>query len=295
MRITIGFLLPLSLLAACTEKGTGGSTDSAARPYTLGQALVIGESPEGQLVTVNATCDTETCVAVRERCGDEAYAEVVVDAQGSVLDVVCFRGNATFQEIGPDAVSTASAGNNAVLVFDDVDDGADVTGDVALTGNNSVIYGKGADVSRIGGTVSIEKNNAVVRGVGIAGDVRIDKNNAQLSFVEILGDLVIDGNNTTLAGSIVHGEVTINGVNTVLVQNRFFSVSSLTGKNLECNGNVSVATSEPPPATDAGASSDAGAGSGASDAGIESPLTCENQKGSPGGNGRGNGNGNGRP
>jgi hypothetical protein len=284
MRTTTGSVFFLALLAGCTRGGDGGSATSVPSPYTLGQALVIGESPEGELVNVDASCATETCSAVRERCGESAYAEVVVDEAGQVLDVVCFPGNATFQEIGNDAVATASAGNNTVLVFDALDDGADVSGDVALTGNNAVIYGKGADVSRIAGTVSIEKNNAVVRGVSIGGDVSIEKNNTQLSFVEIFGDLSIEGNNTTLASSIVHGQVTINGVNTVLVQNRFFAVSALAGKNLECNGNTTVSGAEAPPASDA--ADDAGSGAGSGDAGVEAALVCQDVKGPPGGRGR---------
>jgi hypothetical protein len=286
MRTTIGFVF-LALLAGCTRGGDGGAAASGPSPYPLGQALVIGESPEAQLVSVDAACDTEACSAVRERCGEPAYAEVVVDDAGHVLDVVCFRGNATVQEIGDDAVATASAGNNTVLVFDALDDGADVTGDVVLTGNNAVIYGKGADVSRIAGTVSIEKNNAVVRGVSIGGDVRIEKNNAQLSFVEIFGDLSIEGNNTTLASSIVHGQVTISGVNTVLVQNRFFTARTLAGKNLECNGNTTVSEAEAPRAGDAGVGAgDAGGGAEVSDAGVEAELVCQNVKGPPGGSGR---------
>jgi len=286
MRITTGSVF-LALLFGCTRGADGGSVTSVPSPYPLGQALVIGESPEGQLVSVDAACATETCSAVRERCGDPAYAEVVVDDAGQVLDVVCFRGNATFQEIGDDAVAAASAGNNTVLVFDALDDGDDVTGDVTLTGNNAVIYGKGADVSRIAGTVSIEKNNAVVRGVSIGGNLSIEKNDTQLSFVEIFGDLSIEGNNTTLASSIVHGQVTIGGVNTVLVQNRFFAVSTLAGKNLECNGNTTVSEAEAPPANDAGAvASDAGSGAAASDAGVEAALVCQDVKGPPGGRGR---------
>lgn len=287
MRIIIGSIL-LASLAGCTRGGgDDGGGELVLSPYPLGQALVIGESPEAQLVSVDAACATDTCSAVRERCGDPAYAEVVVGEAGEVLDVVCFRGNATFQEIGDDGVASASAGNNTVLVFDALDDGDDVTGDVTLTGNNAVIYGKGADVSRIAGTVNIEKNNAVVRGVSIGGDVRIEKNNAQLSFVEIFGDLSIAGNNTTLAGSIVHGQVTITGVNTVLVQNRFFAEGTLAGKNLECNGNVSVSGAEAPPASDAGvAADDAGNTAGSSDAGVEAPLVCQNVNGPPSGRGR---------
>lgn len=283
MRITIRSLFLLALLAGCTPDGGAGGTAEPESPYPLGQALVIGQGPDGQRVSVDDTCDTAACSAVRERCGDRAYAEVVVDDDGVVLDVVCFRGNARFETIGADAVASASAGNGTVLVFDGVDDGADVTGDVVLTGNNAVVFGQGASVSRIGGDLDIDKNNAVVRGVSIGGDVRVEKNNAQLSFVEVLGDLTISGNNTTIVGSSIHGRVIIDGVNTVLVQNRFFAVERLAGKNLECNGNVTVSAPAAPPATDAAAgAADAGADVEASDAGAEAPLVCDGVQGAPG-------------
>src|SRR5690606_34478706 len=129
---------------------------SALSPYPLGQALVIGETPEGRRETVSGRCDTEVCQAVRERCGEPAYAEVVVGDDGAVLDVVCFRGNARFEEVGPGEVATARAGNDTVLVLDDADDGLDVSGDVVLAGNDAVLYGRGAAVSRVGGDVRID-------------------------------------------------------------------------------------------------------------------------------------------
>jgi hypothetical protein len=277
MRTTIGYILPLLLICGCSESSGDARPESDATPYQLGQALVIGTTEDGELVNVDDSCDTAACDAVRDRCGDSAYADVVVDADGNVLDVLCFRGNATVQELGEDTVATASAGNNTVLLFDGEDDGADVTGDVVLTGNNAVVYGRGADVSEIGGNLAIDKNNAIVRGVTIRGNVSIDKNNAQLSFTEIFGDLTIDGNNTTLAECIVHGQVKINGVNTVLVQNRFEGARALSGKNLTCNGNVSFESSEEG-AADAGAGDSGSADAGASDAGTL-PVTCQRTNG----------------
>jgi hypothetical protein len=273
MRTTIATILPFVCFFACAESSSGGSR-TGATPYQLGQALVIGEAESAELTPVDESCDTEACRAVRERCGEDAYADVVVDGSGQVLDVICFRGNATIQEVGEDTVTSASAGNNVVLVLDGVDDGVDVSGSVVLTGNNAVLYGRGPDVSSVG-ALSIEKNNAIVRGVSILGDVSIDKNNAQLSFCEIHGDLTIRGNNTTLAECTVHGQVLIDGVNTVLVNNRFATERELSGKNLSCNGNVAF---EP------AAGADAGAGDSGSDAGAarEVELACDDQHGDSG-------------
>jgi hypothetical protein len=278
MRTSIIHLSSLVLLFACAghEKSAQSWT-----PYQLGQALVIGDSKEGELVHVDQSCGSEACLAVSERCGQDAYADVVVDEQGHVLDVLCFRGNAKIQEIGSAAVATASAGNDSVLVLDGEDDGADVTGDVVLTGNNAVIYGRGADVSRIGGNLEIDKNNAIVRSVSIQGNVTIDKNNAQLSFTEIHGDLTIDGNNTTIAKCVVFGQVQIRGVNTVLVQDRFAGERVLSGKNLRCNGNVSFE----PAAGDVGDAGDAAASAGGDAGAPDMPLSCEAQPGMPGASG----------
>jgi hypothetical protein len=278
MRTTLKYILPLASLCACAQNDHGdavGSNISANMPYQLGQALVIGESEAGEVVVVDDSCESAACQAVRTRCGESAYADVIVDADGVVLDVLCFRGNAKVVEIGEEAVGTASAGNDTVLVLDALDDGADVTGDVVLTGNNAVIYGSGAAVSEIGGDLAIDKNNAIVRSLSIAGDVTIAKNNAQLSFVEIHGDLTISGNNTTIAKSVVYGKVHIEGVNTVLVQNRFQEESLLTGKNLRCNGNMSF------DAAVEGDRADAGADAPASDAGAhgDTAVTCSRSNG----------------
>lgn len=294
MRVSIAAISScLYLCLGCHGEGSPSGQAEPSAPYRLGQALVIGDG-ESELTNVDDGCDSAACAAVRERCGDDAYADVVVDASGQVLDVLCFRGNAHIEEVGREAVETLSAGNGTVLVLDGEDDGVDVTGDVVLAGNNAVLYGQGVDVSQVGG-LSIEKNNAIVRGVTILGDVVISKNNAQLSFCEIRGDLTISGNNTTLAECTVHGQVTIDGVNTVLVNDRFASARTLSGKNLSCSGNtvleleaeVDAGVDPDADAVDAGASGD-GSGSGAADAGAgaAAAVVCEASHGAPNGHGR---------
>lgn len=222
----------------CVFGACGDGAPRTETPYQLRQALVIGDEEGGRLTEVDENCDDAECDAVLERCGADAYADVVLDEQGEVADVLCYRGNVKVVELGEEAVESAEAGNNTVLVFDAEDDGPDVTGDVVLSGNNAIVYGEGADVSVIGGSLAIEKNNAIVRGVTIQGDVTIDKNNTQLSFVVIEGNLVINSNNVTLAESTVHGSVTITGNNAVLVENRLAGVDALSAQNLTCNGNV---------------------------------------------------------
>jgi hypothetical protein len=220
---------------------TGEHRDSVT-PYTLGQALRIGPDKGGTPAPLGEVCETdpdqEACEAEVERCGDDAYADVVLDEDQSALDVICYPGHVSVHEVGADPVETASAGNHSVLVLDDLDDGADVTGDVTLAGNGSILYGHGSQVSVVGGDLAIDKNNAIVRGVRIEGDVTIIKNNAQLAFCEIGGDLTIQGNNATVAECVVHGRARIEGNNAVLVRNELAQDGELSGKNLSCNANV---------------------------------------------------------
>src|SRR5688572_5829266 len=127
MLTRIGRVLLLGCAVGCGDDGQGYST-----PYRLGQAIVIGEDEVGVLTSVDRDCDTPECDAVLERCGDEAFADVILDEGGAVVDVVCYKRNVTLREVGIDAVASARVGNNTVLVLDAEDDGADVTGDVTI-------------------------------------------------------------------------------------------------------------------------------------------------------------------
>jgi hypothetical protein len=233
-----------ALLLGSALLGCGKQQHESSTPYALGQALMIGPDKGGtsarlaEVCEAGAVADQDDCQARVRGCGSNAYADVVLDEERSVLDVICYPGNAAVHDIGSDPVETASAGNHTVLVFDDLDDGADVSGDVSLTGNGAVVYGHGADVSVIGGNLSIDKNNAIVRGVSIEGDVTVSKNNAQLAFCEIGGDLTIVGNNATVVECVVHGQVILDGNNAVFVRNELAGNSTLSGTNLSCNANV---------------------------------------------------------
>jgi hypothetical protein len=184
-------------------------------------------------------CSDDQCGTVSRECGEGAAADVVLDENGSVVDVLCYRRDVAVQVVPTDTSGTVTAGNDTVLVLDAEDDGVDVDGDIEIQGNNAVIWGDGPDTSVISGTVDVEKNNAIIRGVRIQHDVTIEKNNTSLAFCVIEGDLIITGNNTTVAECAVFGQVRITGLNTVLVENDFAGTSRVSGYNLTCNGNRS--------------------------------------------------------
>jgi hypothetical protein len=233
-RDAAGLGVLFGLLSACSDTATG---ESVATPYDPGQATLVGAEKGGEDLELSEACAEYDCGGELDQCGDRAAADVIVDANGEVVDVICYKQDVSVDAVPLDQTESAEAGNNTVLVLDDEDDGVDVEGDVTISGNNAVLYGEGPDVSVIGGTIEIEKNNAIVRGVRVQEDVTITKNNTQMAFCVIEGDLTISGNNTTVAECTVFGKVTITGLNTVFVQNQFAQVD-FTAQNLICNGNV---------------------------------------------------------
>lgn len=250
----------LALTAGC-----GAESNAESTPYAPGDVTVIGVGQRSDALHFEA-CEGNDCDVLDERCGERAAGDIIVNEDGEVVDVLCYPLDVHVDEVQIDQVPSASAGNNTVLVLDDIDDGLDVSGDVTIEGNNAVVYGHGADVSAIGGTLRIQKNNAIVRGVRIQGDVTITKNNTQLAYCVIEGDLTITGNNTTVAECTVHGELTILGLNTVLVQNDFERSAPIEGFNLSCNDNRGFAGEVE-----------------AVDAGVDEswPLTCVQADGPP--------------
>lgn len=215
----------------------GGEDAGPITPWRPDETHVVGDGDAKEFPDPD-TCDYAACDEVDDKCGANGAADVIVDAQGNVLDVICYGQDVVVAPVPANVVGDVDAGNNTVVVVDGAADGVDVTGDVVISGNNAIVYGDGPNVSVIGGTLAIEKNNAKIRGVRIVGDVVIDKNNTKMLFCVIEGNLTIHGNNTTIAQCDVHGTVTVTGLNTVLVQNRVSGEEGIVGKNLTCVDNV---------------------------------------------------------
>jgi hypothetical protein len=226
------------VLAASVCGACGGNDPGAITPWRPEETHVVGGNGDAKEFPNPDSCDYGGCETVVKECGKDGAADVVVDAQGNRLDVICYGQNVVVSPVPVAPVGSVDAGNNTVVVIDGAADGVDVTGDVVISGNNAIVYGEGPDVSIIGGTLAIEKNNAKIRGVRVQGDVVIDKNNTKMLFCVIEGNLEIHGNNTTIAGCDVYGSITVTGVNTVLVQNRIAGEDGIVGKNLTCVDNV---------------------------------------------------------
>jgi hypothetical protein len=225
-------LRSLALVATCACSSSGGEE---VLPYPVGQVMVFGESPAGAMArAMGSTCTSEPCAAVQERCGLEAYAEVILGTALEVLDVICYRADLGVRQLEETPFDVIGEENDTVFIFDAIDDGADLLDEVTVSGENDVLYGTGADVSVLGAGLTIDGPNTIVRGLTIRGGVTIDRDDAKLSLVEIWGDLTINGNQMTLSESIVHGDVRVVGTNAVLARNLLEGATRLIGTNLEC-------------------------------------------------------------
>lgn len=171
------------------------------------------------------------------RCdGGETTTEVVVDADGNVLDVVCIPpGVEAVQALDLADGEVDQTSNSTALIF--TDDGGRFDGDLTVDGNNVVLYGHDPEDAVIDGTLTLEGNNGIVRGVSITGDLLISKNNPIVVFCVVQGDVTIESNNSKLSGCDIWGDVTIMGNNTELHGNRIGGTLTDRGQNTGCTGN----------------------------------------------------------
>lgn len=222
--------------------GCGVESGATGVPWSPERTLVL--DADRSTTTIAGQSDDcleykSECLKPKDVCGELA-ADVVLDAQGKVLDYLCYPAEATLtvEELSEKQGDIAQNENNSVLVLDDADDGVDVEGDLSVDANNVVIYGSSPNTSVISGSLTLDGNNALVRGVRIQGDVTVLKNDVVLAFCVIEGNLVIEGNNAELLACDVLGSVTVLGNNAKLYGDRIAGPLTISGK-AECKDSVS--------------------------------------------------------
>jgi hypothetical protein len=235
-----------SVLSLCLSACGSDKSASGPVPWSDQRTQVVDEDrtfTEVRPVSGGACVEVEgvLCAKPAEKCGKEA-ADILINSKGEVLDYLCYPGPSTLtvDELSEEQGVIAQQDNDSVIVLDNLDDGIDVTGDVAIDANNVILYGESPDTAIIGGSLTLDGNNPFVRGVRIQGDVTVLKNNAVLAFCVIEGNLTITGNNTRLLGCDVLGSVTINGNNSQLYGNRITGRLSA-GDKSDCEDNFSAA------------------------------------------------------
>lgn len=243
-------ILSVLFTVSCTTLGACGGDDltpgSGDTPDKFGSGkgvtTVVGDgkggsafvTPDGKDGCVDIAGE---CVKPQDECGPDARADVIVDAAGKVIEVICYPDEGTPPTVDENGDVDLDKKNKGSVSVDGDDDGVDIEGDVTSAGNNVVVYGEGPDVSVIGGSVTATGNNFVLRGVTVKGGVNITANNGAIVLSVIEGDVVYTGNNFVMAETIVLGNVRITGNNAKLVGNSVAGTITIDGKESICDGN----------------------------------------------------------
>ncbi len=155
-----------------------------------------------------------------EYCDDpDAQADVIVDRDGKVIDVICYPPRdegTTIDEVAVSADGSAEvpqSASGAVIIFDDETDGEPIEGDVRLSAERVSLFGNGVDVTILDGNLVVESNNSVARGFTVTGNLTFteNSNNSSVVFCSVHGNLVVPSNGVTIANCAVYGDVDVSG------------------------------------------------------------------------------------
>lgn len=177
------------------------------------------------------------CLSAEDACGGKAAAEVYLDENGEVAEVVCLPKETPQEILLLDGGEVPDIGNGTAVVIEGDEMNPAVEGDLDFTTNNVVIWGEDPATSVIDGGMIIDGNNALVSGVTLKGDVVINFNNASMSNCIIEGDLTLNGNDSQIVGCRISGNVVITGNNNELTLNSLAGTVENTGQNTVCTDN----------------------------------------------------------
>src|SRR6187551_2832807 len=136
-----------------------GSDEEPALPWD--EEAVTYRSPDGTVTQTSFGEDCgdlgeDECVAIQDQCGERGSAEVFLDDDGEVLEVVCFPADAAPEDVV--LVSGGAAppptGNKEVIVLSGDAETPAIVGDLELDGNNVTIYGDDPATSILDGDLS---------------------------------------------------------------------------------------------------------------------------------------------
>ncbi len=204
----------------------GDNTDVVITPGgTQDDQFIVSGEPDGNCVQIE-----DACVEIDEAKGrycdqDGAQADIILDENGEVLEVVCYpppESGAPLEEVSVSEDGTVNVPQNAsgsVIVFDETTNGEPLEGDITLDAERVSFFGNGVDETIIDGNLSFASNNARARGLTITGDLSVAKNsnNNAITFCKVHGSVDVQGNGMRLVNCQVFGDVSVAGNGATLV------------------------------------------------------------------------------
>lgn len=204
----------------------GDNTDVVITPGgTQDDQFIVSGEPDGSCVQIE-----DACVEIGEAKGrycdqDGAQADIILDENGEVLEVVCYpppESGAPLEEVSVSEDGTVNVPQNAsgsVIVFDETTNGEPLEGDITLDAERVSFFGNGVDETIIDGNLSFASNNARARGLTVTGDLSVAKNsnNNAITFCKVHGSVDVQGNGMRLVNCQVFGDVSVAGNGATLV------------------------------------------------------------------------------
>lgn len=255
------------LLLGCSEdEGVARSwevSEGAGDETTYGEESDViitsgGKGDTGNYVVTGAPpAEGDPCVQVGEQCvdladvegrycdGEGAQADVVVDENGEVLEVICYpppESGAPIEEVtvaADGSVTLPQNANGQVIVFDEASNGQLLKGDVVLEAERTTLYGNGVGETILDGNLKIASNNARVRGVTVLRNLTVEgnANNTAVTFCEVRGDVEIKSNGSSLVNCVIYGDLKVSGNDATLVNVGVQGKVTLEGSGATCQGN----------------------------------------------------------
>lgn len=224
------------IFLAAASAGCGSGDDGLALPYMPNETMIIG--PEG--TDVEGTPSGDDCIQVvdgecvqpQDECGDGAYADVLLDSDGEVIETVCLP-------IEPDTVLVEVEDGVATVPDNEavVDLGYGFDGDVRVEGTGGVLYGDSPDETVIDGNLELRGSETLVRGVTVTGDVDFKGNAAEFYYCVVHGDVVLTGNSNLVSNCVIFGSILGSGNEDELISNYVTGEIRVGGEARECRDN----------------------------------------------------------
>jgi hypothetical protein len=229
---TIGLLL-LGLMACSRDESPGRGL-----PYRPATTVVIGADSNSEVYGTPAgdACvelDGNQCLRPQRECGPGAYADVLLDHDGNVVEVVCLPVEDTTPIVDVRGGVARIPDNGAVVRLD----GPARRGDITVQGNTAVVYGDSPAKVVIDGDLMLRGNTSTVRGVTITGNVEFEGNTAALYYCVVYGDVILRGNENLVSNCVIHGSIRSSGNEDRLIANYLTGAIRVEGAPDECRDN----------------------------------------------------------
>jgi hypothetical protein len=232
---TTAFVVLCVALSGCDDD------DDAAGPgrfpYEADKTEVIGgDSRDVHDTPAGDECielDGVACVKPQDECGDDATADVLLDSNGEVIEIVCLPDEEGVVIIDAEDGEVVLDDDGAVVIVED----EDLDGNVVVEGNSAVIYGDSPEETVIEGNLNLKGNEAIVRGLTVTGDVTFEGNESQFYYCVVHGDVVLKGNKNFVSNCTVFGSIRSSGNEDDVISNLVEGTIELGGAPRECRDN----------------------------------------------------------